>query len=246
MVNVIKINDNISIEVKKSEFRTVITLNRNGEKIILSDSYTDYAIMCDVAYDDNYIVVYTKDNTINQFPLEIECAYNIKTNTFFNVRRNSKLAENLEMMLINKRMFNIAPVILWLNQKDIELGFQDETARFISYLTNDNKNITKDEIVSYILKEYPVLSNYLGLTLTDCKKVINDIGGECLFLHKIPQIIDKEEDKIQPINISIVGIRNPNSISSMYFQSTTVSNMATVRRKALENRYEKLKRARVS
>lgn len=246
MMDIIKINDSISIEVKKSEFRTVITLSRNGEKIILSDSYTDYAIMCNVAYDDNYIVVYLKDNTINQFPLEIKCAYNIKTNTFLNVRRNFELVENLEMMLINKRMFNIEPVIIWLNQKDIELGFQDETERLIDYLTNGNKNITRDEIVSYILKEYPVLSNYLGLTLMDCKKALDDTRGKCLFLHKMPQIVDTTEDRIQPINISIVGIRNPNSISSMYFQPTTVSNMATVRRKALENRYEKLKRARVS
>ena len=115
MKRIIKLNNNVSVEVKKVEDRTIIILDRNGERVILSDLKTNDTFTSDIVRDDNYVVVYSKGCMMNQIPLVIECAYNIKTDTILNTKKNPKLAENLEMMLISKRCFNIIPIILWLN-----------------------------------------------------------------------------------------------------------------------------------
>ena len=236
MVDIIKINDSITIEIKKSDERTIITLNRNGKNIILSDLYTDSTFTSNVVYDNNYIVVYSKGDERNQIPIEIECAYNIKNGIILDTKNNSKLSDDLYMMLIDKKMFSAGSIVIWLNQKDLELGYEDETARIIEYLTNVNNNISREEIVDYVLKEYPILSNYLDLNLDACKKVISDVSGECLFFHKMSQIIDSEKG---------TDIELCQSNNKPYHFGESISNVADARRRALEFRQQKLEGTRV-
>lgn len=244
MSEIIKINDNVNVEIKKIKDRTIIILDRMGERVILSDLKTSDTFTCLVVRDDNYVVVYSKGCMMNQIPLVIECAYNIKTDTILNTKKNPKLAENLEMMLISKRCFNIIPIILWLNEKVDDLQSVDDIYDFIIYLDNGNEDIRRDEIVSYVLNECPILKNYLNIKELDCEKAIEEIGGEYLFFHKMPQIVDTEEDKAQVFNVLATRKRKPYIISEEELQPTDVSNKNEVKEMAQEFKRNNLVRAR--
>ena len=178
MVEIIKINDSITIEIKKSEERTIVILNRNGKNTILSDLYTDSTFTSNVVYDNNYIVVYSKGDERNQIPIEIECAYNIKTGIILDTKNNSKLSDDLYMMLIGKKRFSARSIVILLNQKDLELGYEDETVRIIEYLTNGNDNISREEVVDYIVakvKKNHVKRLQKGVCTVDLGYVLSDV-----------------------------------------------------------------------
>lgn len=99
MERVIKINDKVSVEVKKVKGRTIVILDRNGERLVLANKVINEGFSCDVVYDDNYVVVYSKGSMMNQIPLIIECAYSIKNDAILNTKKNKKLAETFQKML---------------------------------------------------------------------------------------------------------------------------------------------------
>ena len=97
MKNIININDSITIEINKKFGRTIITLNKNGKKEVLSSLKTNDYFWSDAKFDENYIIIYSRGCMVNQIPLKIESAYNIKTDTiiyiaiFFFFDKNSSV-----------------------------------------------------------------------------------------------------------------------------------------------------------
>lgn len=243
MSEIIKINDNVNVEIKRMKGRTIIILDRMGKRVILSDLKTSDTFTSHVVRDDNYIVVYSKNSTMNQMPLEIECAYNIKTDTFLNTKKNPKLAKDLEMMLISKRSFDIITIILWLNEKVTTLKSMDDIYEFVIYLDNGNEAIY-GEMMSYVLKEYPVLKKYLNVEDFDYEKAVEELGGEYLSFHKMPQIIDTEEDKAQVFNVLATRKKKPYIISEEELQPTDVSKKEKVNKMAQKFKKNNLVRVR--
>ena len=244
MEQVIKINDKVSVEVKKVKGRTIVILDRNGERLVLANKVINEGFSCDVEYDDNYVVVYSKGSMMNQIPLIIECAYSIKNDAILNTKKNKKLAYDLEMMLISKRLFNVITIILWLNDKVDDLQSIDDIYDFVVYLNNGNENISRDKMIPYVLKEYPKLEKYLNIKELDCEKTIEDFGGEYLSFHKMPQIVDTEDDRVQALNVLVTRKKEPYVISEELLQPTDPSKKNEVNEMAQEFRRNNLVRTR--
>lgn len=206
----VKINENLNVEVNKKINRTIIALNKNGEKIVLSDLKTDECFFSNVKFDENYVVVYSRGCMANQIPLKVEAAYNIKTNCILDVKNDIKLAKELEYMLISKWGFDITTIISVINQSDLKIAEEDEIEHITRYLTNGNKEITKEEIAKYILSIYPELAKYQNLnpsiSVLEYKRILKEIDNNILFFHKMPQIIDSSEEK-QKFNVLAVPCR---------------------------------------
>lgn len=194
MKEVKKVNDNLDIEIQTGFKRTVISVNKDNEKIILSDLETDEFFWANVTHDDNYIVVYSGGCFLNQKGIQVEKAYNIESNTVVEVENNPKLAENLKYMLVDRLPFDTSTVLSVINKKNIGHTTEEEITDLINYLTSENPQITLDEVIEYIVDTFPVLENYQNMedtiTIEDYKDVTKKVGCSKLFFYKMPQIID--------------------------------------------------------
>ncbi len=200
MKDVININEEISIEKNKKRNRTIITLIKGSEKIVLSNLKTDEFFWSDVKYDENYVIVYSRGCMVNQIPLVVECAYNIKTDTIIDTRENRKLGLELEYMYIGKYSFEVGTVLSIINDNRLDIAYEDEIEHLKLYLTNGNDSITDEEIKNYILSCYPMLKKYTNLdssiTVLQYRDLVEEIGRRYISLHKMPQIIDESRNQI--------------------------------------------------
>lgn len=204
MKNIININDSITIEINKKFGRTIITLNKNGKKEVLSSLKTNDYFWSDAKFDENYIIIYSRGCMVNQIPLKIESAYNIKTDTILDVQKDKKLATELEYMFISKQGFDIGTTLSVINLSNLEVADNDEVEHMIKYLTNGNNNITKEEVINYITKAYPLLSRFsqikTPITVMDYKMILKEFDSSYLYFHKMPQIIDSSINKLKKAN----------------------------------------------
>ena len=107
---VIKINEELQIEIIKTKSETETYLIENGEKRVLSILETDEYFWCDVLYDENYIIVYSRGDMFTQIPLVIEVAYNIKTKKMVDLS-NRELKKLLENRFLFKKYFDLKDVL---------------------------------------------------------------------------------------------------------------------------------------
>lgn len=207
MKNIININDLITIEINKKFGRTIITLNKNGNKEVLSSLKTNDYFWSDIKFDENYIIVYSSGCMVNQIPLKIESAYNIKTDTILDLEKDKKLATELEYMFISKQGFDIRTTLSVINSSNLEVSDNEDVKNMIKYLTNENNNITKEEVINYIIKTYPLLSRFsqieTPITVMDYKMILKEFNSSYLYFHKIPQIIDSSINKLKKANESM-------------------------------------------
>lgn len=201
MKNIININDSITIEINKKFGRTIITLNKNGKKEVLSSLKTNDYFWSDIKFDENYIIIYSRGCMVNQIPLKIECAYNIKTDTILDVQKDKKLANELDYMFISKQGFDIETTLSVINSSNLEASDNEDVKNMIKYLTNGNNNITKEEVINYIIKAYPLLLRFsqieTSITVMDYKMILKEFDSSCLYFHKMPQIIDSSINKLK-------------------------------------------------
>lgn len=203
MKNIININDSITIEINKKFGKTIITLNKNEQKEVLSNLKTNDYFWSDVKFDENYIIIYSRGCMVNQIPLKIESAYNIKTDTILDVQKDKKLATELDYMLISKQGFDIGTTLSVINSSNLEVADNKDVENMIKYLTNGNNNITREEVINYIVKAYPLLSRFsqieTPLTVMDYKMILKEFGSSYLYFHKMPQIIDSSINKLKKV-----------------------------------------------
>ena len=195
-----EINKEISIIKDKKRKRTIISLVKDGNETVLSDLKTDEFFWSNILYDENYIIVYSRGCMVNQIPLTIECAYNIKTDTILNTKENMKLNLELQYMFMEKYAFDLGVVLEVINDNNLGIAYLDEIEHIKLYLTNGNENITDSEIKEYILKCYPMLSEYTNLkanlTVLEYRDIEEKLDRRYISLHKMPQIIDDSKDKV--------------------------------------------------
>ena len=90
MKEIFRLNDKTSVEKKKQFKRTIITLNKNSQIVVLSDLKTNDYFWSNVVFDENYVVVYSRGCMVNQIPLNIEAAYNIKEKRLIDLDKKNK------------------------------------------------------------------------------------------------------------------------------------------------------------
>ena len=181
----ITITSNLSLEIVKDGSDTIIYLSESNDKRILYIYYPNK--FNSFLYDDTYIVIYTKDK---YHKLNLEVAYNYKTKRLVNLS-NNKLRYLLEYRFLLKQCFDLRVILSFINQIDLKLiSSPNELINLKDFLTSGNSNITNQEIIEYILKNYPILKRYTNLTqplyVTDYLKIIEDIGHESLYFHIMP------------------------------------------------------------
>lgn len=207
MKNITHINKSLFIESAGSLNKRKAFVNHDGKKILLADvEKIAENFWIRTVYDENYIVVYSRGDMSNQIPLYIEAAYNIKNKSIVNLSDN-KTRELLEYMLICKKGFNLATVLQYINNYPLLLVSEDSEEELVRYLTCDNMEIPRGEIIKYILKNYPELEKYMNytdiLSVMEYKKIVKSFGNNVLSFHRMPQIIDlspAEMNRLQSID----------------------------------------------
>lgn len=189
-----EINNNLIVETKIADNnKTIISIYENGNKKILSELNTNDYFWGYVVNDENYIVVYSRGCMINQIPLNIEAAYNIKEQQLVELSDKNKTL--LENMLISKKSFNISTILSYLNIDELEITHKNEIIDFVSYITSGNSKINRESIIEYILNEYPELENYMYLDEPIYTIEYNKLNNQVLHFHAMPQIINSNNDE---------------------------------------------------
>ena len=103
---------------------------------------------------------------------------------------NKKIKVLLEYMLISKKGFDLANVLSEINSSDLGLLDEDEKEDLSIYLTSGNMDISKDQIISYILNRYPQLKKYTELegklSVTEYRKIIDELA-DTFYFHMMSQ-----------------------------------------------------------
>ena len=193
MKNIIKINDEISIKESRTINKTKIYIIKNNEQILLTNIKTNDYFWCKCAYDENYIVVYSRGCMVNQIPLNIESAYDIKNDKFINLK-SKNIKTILEYMFISKKSFDLAVILSVINFVDSNMATPQEIDNFIKYLTFGNKKINLNDIKLYILNCYPSLKEYTNLkfpiSIFKYRKLLDEIERDTFWFHIMPQNLD--------------------------------------------------------
>ena len=190
MINTVKINDELYIELNKKNNETIISIINNNLKIVLSKMKTDCTFSTNFVYDKNYIVIYSKGSSINNIPLNIEVVYDIKRNITINLSDN-KIKNIFKNILIYKRGFNLVDILSSLNTFYIDTDDDDDVHNnFRTYITSNNKNISDEEFINYVISNYPKLKKYIGLGVIPYSiysKIEDDFGTDTLWFNIMPQ-----------------------------------------------------------
>ena len=186
----IKINDNLSVEENKKRKRTITSIIEDGERKILTDIETDDYFWSKVIYDENYVVVYSRGCMVNQIPLNVEAAYDIKEKRMLDLS-NKKLKVLLEYMFISTRGFKLTDILTFINDEDLRILDEESKGDLKRILTCGNNKITDEEVIKYILSKYPILANYRNLkgplAVIDYKNIEEEIGQEIFRFHLMPR-----------------------------------------------------------
>ena len=186
----IKVNNNLSIEENKKRKRTITSIIEDGQRKILADIETDDYFWSKVIFDENYIVVYSRGCMVNQIPLNVEAAYDIKEKRMLDLS-NKKLKVLLEYMFISTRGFELTDILTFINDEDLKILDEESKGDLKRILTSGSNKITDDEVIEYIISKYPILANYRNLkgplTVIDYKNIEEEIGQEIFNFHLMPQ-----------------------------------------------------------
>lgn len=200
----ITITNDISVEVVRKKTRTSMFLIKNGGKFLLTTMKTWDTFFVDFAYDDNYIVVYSRGTMINQIPLNIEEAYSIKHDKYLNME-NRRLKVLLEYMFISRRSFDLTTVLAAINNNSLGLVEPGDENELIEYLLAASPKTERNLAVEYIFKCYPVLKKYANLTgpisVVDYKKIEEELETSTFWFHMMSLNLDLENVfSIEPKN----------------------------------------------
>jgi len=194
MKNIKYINKYLFIKSIDGLKRKKVFINHDGKEILLANvKKIAYYFWINTVNDENYIVVYSRGDMSNQIPLDIEGAYNIKNKSIVDLS-NYKIKVLLEYMLICKKGFYLAPVLQYINDYPLQIVSDDEIEDLVTYLTSGNNNITREEIIKYILENYPQLEKHMNytdkLSVIEYRNIVEDFDTDVLRFHIMPQIID--------------------------------------------------------
>ncbi len=207
MVEITELRKDLKVKEVKAKNRTRIYVIDGDKEVLLSSIATDEYFWLRWAADDNYIVAYSRGCMVNQIPLTVEAAYNVKEKKVVDVS-NKRIRDLLEYMLICQKGFNLAKVLSEINSNDLGLLKEEEKGDLARYLTLGNKKISHEDVVNYILKLYPQLQRYTELkdklTVVEYRKIEEDFEDISFWFHPISQQlsdIPEPEDGKSPLQM---------------------------------------------
>ncbi len=191
----IKINDEISVKRVHKAKKAKTSVFENGKEIVLATIETGPYFWSRMLFDENYIVVYSRGCMINQIPLTVEAVYSIKEKRVLTL--NQKLRTILDYMLICRRGVDLTDVLTTINNEELGLVDSESKGDLTRYLTAENDAISREEVVEYVLKAYPILKAYTNLkgpiSVIQYKKIKEEIGTETFWFHIMSQNISRFE-----------------------------------------------------
>ena len=111
---------------------------------------------------------------------------------------NKKLKVLLEYMFISKIGFELNEVLAFINTEDLKILDEELKGDIKRRLTSANDKISDEEVIEYILKNYPILSNYRNLkgplTVIEYKNIEDEIGAYFFRFHIMPQSLNFVEN----------------------------------------------------
>ena len=195
------LNKGIAIEQISKRNRTIISVIVGNDKILLSDIKTNDYFWNKFVFNDTYVVAYSRGCMVNQIPLNIEAAYNIKEKRLINLDKKTKVL--LEYMMICKKGFDLANVLQEINEQDLGILDDIEKEDLRTYLTIGNKDITQEQVIDYILSTYPQLKNYTNLegplSVIEYRNILDKLENSTFYFHIMKQDLDLIQPQITPI-----------------------------------------------
>ncbi len=192
MKDVRRINSRVEVERNVRMKTTAISVIVDGTKTVLADMKTSDYFWLKYEYNDRYIVVYSRGCMVNQIPLKVEAAYDIKNEKVVEIKRRNQVV--LEYMLIGKKHFEIGTILEFINDNVLNIASAEETEDFKRYLTAENPNITREQVKEYIISCYPVLAAYCDydyiITVMEYRALLDKLGNNLCF-HIMSEALDK-------------------------------------------------------
>ena len=137
---------------------------------------------------------------VNQIPLNIEAAYNIKEKRLIDLDKKTKVL--LEYMLICKRGFDLANVLQEINDQNLGILESIEKEDLRTYLTIGNKDIAQEQVIDYILSTYPQLKDYTNLegplSVVEYRNILDNLENSTFYFHIMEQDLGLIQPSITP------------------------------------------------
>ena len=131
--------------------------------------------------------------------------YSIKNQKLLNVKNRKLLELYKQMFWIGRaKTFELAFALSEINSENLGILTDEEKTQYYRYLTSGNKNITRDEVVNYILRKIPKLEKYSNLknelSAMEYRLIAKDLGTMLLALRPIPQDLEflQYDESIDP------------------------------------------------
>ena len=163
----------------------------------MSNLKTDDFFKLNFSYDENYIVTYSRGCMVNNIPIQVESAYNIKSRRI--VELDSNIKEKLEYMLLCSKGFSLEDLVSIINSWDMLYhGYDKRVKEVIKYLSGGNENISREQVIDYIYANYPKLKKYYNskpspMPLFEYRLIV--IDKNIYWFHMMPQIVDENLEK---------------------------------------------------
>lgn len=203
MIEVVKINDNLKLEIIKEGCEKTLNFYRKSINIESLSFTLGSSLYRDFKYDSNYFIIYSKYFN-RPASANIEFLYDINNDKKIYLDEYISLDLIIKYMFIYTRDFDIETVLSVINKNNLKMATNEKIENMINYLRSNNENITRDEVVNYILKQYSGLSRYTNLpeniSVIEYKKLMEEFYYKKLSFHRMPQTLDlealKSKDKI--------------------------------------------------
>lgn len=196
----IEINKELTIEQINKRNRTIISVIDGNDKILLLDIKTNDYFWSKFVFNDTYVVAYSRGCMVNQIPLNIEAAYNIKEKRLIDLDKKTKVL--LEYMLICKRGFDLANVLQEINEQDLDILESIEKEDLRTYLTIGNKDIPQEQVINHILSTYPQLRDYTNLkgplSVVEYRNILDNLENTTFYFHIMEQNLGFVQPSITP------------------------------------------------
>lgn len=186
-------NESLRVERVINKTTTTIWLSIEGKRTMLFKTHTSDTFWLNYIYDKNFIIVYSRGCMANQIPLKIEIAYDIKRNKIINISEENAMV--FEHVYVSSKAFDTSVVLQYLNSNDLEITSVDKLKSFEEYITGKNRDIPKEDVIDYIVKQEPRLKEFLNidipLSVNKYHAILNTIGTNTFWFNIMPQALDK-------------------------------------------------------
>jgi len=204
MKNIYKIDDKVFLKISKYTNIRTYKLYDSGEETVLSEMEESSYIISNVAFDKDYVVIYTENKLVDDDSVVIDSVYDIKNKRFLNIKNNKELITDIKYTYILKHEIDLKVILSIINVSKLKNVDESAIESAIKYFSADSDEINKKDIIYYIFKTYPELINHRFvdpcLSNFELRKIAKSVGGDKLAFFKIPHTLNDTLAKTESVN----------------------------------------------